>query len=76
MLTYDPTPQQHQKQALCTEAMDCKLGYALVQVMVWIHGGGLVVGGASTYDGLALSAHENVVVVTIQYRLSIWGFFR
>uniref|UniRef100_A0A8C8Z1W2 Carboxylesterase type B domain-containing protein n=1 Tax=Prolemur simus TaxID=1328070 RepID=A0A8C8Z1W2_PROSS len=45
-------------------------------VMVWIHGGGLVVGGASTYDGLALSARENVVVVTIQYRLGIWGFFR
>lgn len=44
-------------------------------VMVWIHGGGLVVGGASTYDGLALSALENVVVVTIQYRLGIWGFF-
>ncbi|XP_037671544.1 liver carboxylesterase 1 [Choloepus didactylus] len=44
-------------------------------VMVWIHGGGLLVGGASTYDGLALSAHENVVVVTIQYRLGIWGFF-
>ncbi|XP_070469775.1 liver carboxylesterase-like isoform X2 [Equus przewalskii] len=43
-------------------------------VMVWIHGGGLMVGGASTYDGLALSAHENVVVVTIQYRLGIWGF--
>ncbi|XP_021577029.2 liver carboxylesterase 1 isoform X2 [Ictidomys tridecemlineatus] len=44
-------------------------------VMVWIHGGGLVLGGASTYDGLALAAHENVVVVTIQYRLGIWGFF-
>ncbi|XP_069312579.1 liver carboxylesterase 1-like isoform X1 [Eulemur rufifrons] len=44
-------------------------------VMVWIHGGGLMVGGASTYDGLPLSAHENVVVVTIQYRLGIWGFF-
>uniref|UniRef100_A0A8C2V5V6 Carboxylic ester hydrolase n=1 Tax=Chinchilla lanigera TaxID=34839 RepID=A0A8C2V5V6_CHILA len=44
-------------------------------VMVWIHGGGLALGGASTYDGLALSAHENVVVVTIQYRLGIWGFF-
>ncbi|XP_020756180.2 liver carboxylesterase-like isoform X2 [Odocoileus virginianus] len=44
-------------------------------VMVWIHGGGLLLGGASTYDGLALSAHENVVVVTIQYRLGIWGFF-
>lgn len=47
-----------------------------VQVMVWIHGGALLLGGAATYDGLALSAHENVVVVTIQYRLGIWGFFR
>lgn len=44
-------------------------------VMVWIHGGGLVMGGASTYDGQVLAAHENVVVVTIQYRLGIWGFF-
>ncbi|XP_036043562.1 liver carboxylesterase 1-like [Onychomys torridus] len=44
-------------------------------VMVWIHGGSLVVGGASTYDGLALSAHGNVIVVVIQYRLGIWGFF-
>ncbi|XP_058383827.1 liver carboxylesterase-like isoform X2 [Diceros bicornis minor] len=43
-------------------------------VMVWIHGGGLIIGGASTYDGLPLAAHENVVVVTIQYRLGIWGF--
>ncbi|XP_005388382.1 PREDICTED: liver carboxylesterase 1-like isoform X2 [Chinchilla lanigera] len=44
-------------------------------VMVWIHGGGLLSGGASTFDGVPLSAHENVVVVTIQYRLGIWGFF-
>ncbi|XP_012409620.2 liver carboxylesterase 1, partial [Trichechus manatus latirostris] len=44
-------------------------------VMVWIHGGGLLSGGASTYDGLVLSTHEDVVVVTIQYRLGIWGFF-
>ncbi|XP_017718750.1 PREDICTED: liver carboxylesterase 1-like [Rhinopithecus bieti] len=44
-------------------------------VMVWIHGGGLMVGAASTYDGQVLAAHENVVVVTIQYRLGIWGFF-
>ena len=47
-----------------------------LQVMVWIHGGALLMGGASTYDGLVLSAHEDVVVVTIQYRLGIWGFFR
>lgn len=47
-----------------------------VQVMVWIHGGGLVLGGAPMYDGVVLAAHENVVVVAIQYRLGIWGFFR
>ncbi|XP_060248196.1 liver carboxylesterase 1-like isoform X2 [Meriones unguiculatus] len=43
-------------------------------VMVWVHGGGLLSGGASTFDGLALSTHEKVVVVVIQYRLGIWGF--
>ncbi|XP_040838506.1 cocaine esterase-like [Ochotona curzoniae] len=44
-------------------------------VMVWIHGGALVVGMASMYDGSALAAFEDVVVVTIQYRLGILGFF-
>ncbi|XP_021025946.1 acylcarnitine hydrolase-like isoform X2 [Mus caroli] len=44
-------------------------------VMVWIHGGGLCWGMASTYDGSMLAATEDVVVVTIQYRLGILGFF-
>ncbi|XP_027766306.1 fatty acyl-CoA hydrolase precursor, medium chain-like isoform X2 [Empidonax traillii] len=43
-------------------------------VFVWIHGGGLVFGAASTYDGSALAAFENVVVVTIQYRLGVLGY--
>nr|XP_014432693.1 fatty acyl-CoA hydrolase precursor, medium chain-like [Pelodiscus sinensis] len=47
----------------------------MLPVMVWIHGGGLVIGAASTYDGSALTAFENVVVVTIQYRLGILGYF-
>ncbi|XP_053345548.1 liver carboxylesterase-like [Clarias gariepinus] len=44
-------------------------------VMVWIHGGGLSIGSASTYDGSVLSAYQNVVVVLIQYRLGLFGFF-
>uniref|UniRef100_A0A8C4WSB8 Carboxylic ester hydrolase n=1 Tax=Gopherus evgoodei TaxID=1825980 RepID=A0A8C4WSB8_9SAUR len=47
----------------------------MLPVMVWIHGGALVIGAASTYDGSALSAFENVVVVTVQYRLGILGYF-
>lgn len=43
--------------------------------MVWIHGGALVLGMASMYDGSALAAFEDVVVV-IQYRLGLLGFFR
>ncbi|XP_057610150.1 pyrethroid hydrolase Ces2e-like isoform X1 [Chionomys nivalis] len=44
-------------------------------VMVWIHGGALVIGMASLYDGSMLAATEDVVVVTIQYRLGVLGFF-
>ncbi|XP_063294095.1 fatty acyl-CoA hydrolase precursor, medium chain-like [Pelobates fuscus] len=43
-------------------------------VMMFIHGGGLQLGGATFFDGAALSAYENVVTVSIQYRLAILGF--
>ncbi|XP_023565019.1 cocaine esterase-like isoform X2 [Octodon degus] len=46
-----------------------------LSVMVWIHGGALVIGTASMYDGSTLAASGNVVVVTIQYRLGVLGFF-
>ncbi|XP_003514462.1 pyrethroid hydrolase Ces2e isoform X1 [Cricetulus griseus] len=44
-------------------------------VMVWIHGGALIIGMASWYDGSMLAAIEDVVVVNIQYRLGVLGFF-
>ncbi|XP_072202209.1 fatty acyl-CoA hydrolase precursor, medium chain-like isoform X2 [Excalfactoria chinensis] len=44
-------------------------------VFVWIHGGGLAFGSASPYDGSALAAFENMVVVAVQYRLGILGYF-
>uniref|UniRef100_A0A3P8RJQ9 Carboxylic ester hydrolase n=1 Tax=Astatotilapia calliptera TaxID=8154 RepID=A0A3P8RJQ9_ASTCA len=47
---------------------------AKLPVMVWIHGGGFALGSASTYDGSALAAYQDVVVVLIQYRLGLLGF--
>jgi para-nitrobenzyl esterase len=45
-------------------------------VMVWIHGGGFTRGTANTraYDGDVL-ARKGAVIVTINYRLGIFGFF-
>jgi para-nitrobenzyl esterase len=45
-------------------------------VMVWIHGGGFTRGfsGTSSYNGEAL-ARKGAIIVTINYRLGIFGFF-
>ncbi|KAL2093730.1 hypothetical protein ACEWY4_011042 [Coilia grayii] len=48
---------------------------ARLPVMVWIHGGGYYLGGASSTDGSVLAAYQKVVVVAIQYRLGMLGFF-
>jgi para-nitrobenzyl esterase len=43
-------------------------------VMVWVHGGGFTGGAGSIYDGALLAARDHVIVVTINYRLSAFGF--
>ena len=43
-------------------------------VMIWIHPGGFSQGSSSTVDPARLSSEEEVVVVTIQYRLGALGF--
>ena len=45
-------------------------------VMMWIHGGGNVVGDAKIYDPSSLVSSQNVIVVTIQYRMGAFGWFR
>lgn len=44
--------------------------------MVWIHGGGFTSGSGSdtTFDGGNMASRGDVVVVTINYRLSTLGF--
>ncbi|MGH7841250.1 MAG: carboxylesterase family protein, partial [Candidatus Binataceae bacterium] len=43
-------------------------------VMVWIHGGGLTAGSGEFYDPTPL-VKRGVIVVTINYRLGLLGFF-
>ncbi|KAK8028501.1 hypothetical protein PG991_005557 [Apiospora marii] len=45
-------------------------------VMVWIHGGGLKSGSASMtrHDGTSFAAHQDVVVLSLNYRLGPFGF--
>ncbi|ESN89863.1 hypothetical protein HELRODRAFT_120724, partial [Helobdella robusta] len=48
-----------------------------LSVMIWIYGGGFYSGTSSLtmYDGKSLAASNGVIVVTINYRVGIWGFF-
>jgi para-nitrobenzyl esterase len=45
-------------------------------VMVWLHGGGFAngSGGAAMYDGAALARQGDVVIVTLNHRLNIFGY--
>ncbi len=43
-------------------------------VMFWIHGGGNTIGTANTYPASRLAGGEQVVVVTINYRLGFLGW--
>lgn len=45
-------------------------------VLVWIHGGGFTTGAGSIpwYSGVAMAARDDVVVVSVNYRLGALGF--
>ena len=53
-----------------------KLADKKVPVMVWIHGGGNIIGSANTYYPSHIVANHEVVVVTVNYRMSNLGWFR
>ncbi len=44
-------------------------------VVVWIHGGGFFMGAGANYDARRLAERGDVVVVTVNYRLGVFGYF-
>ncbi len=50
-------------------------GEARLPVMLWIHGGGNTIGDALVYDASLLATGQDVIVVTIHYRLGVLGWF-
>jgi para-nitrobenzyl esterase len=72
----DPRPIDEDCLYLNVWTPQSSAGAALLPVMVWIHGGGYVLGssGLPPYIGAPLAA-ESVVVVSINYRLGHLGFF-
>jgi len=53
-----------------------KAGAGKRPVMVWLHGGGFSFGSANDkyYDGAGLAANEDVVVVSLNHRLNVFGY--
>ena len=50
-------------------------GRARLPVMVWIHGGGNSVGSSAVYDGSRLALAHGMIVVTVHYRVGVFGWF-
>ena len=74
MVFHDPGPSEDCLTLNVWTPADAKPGG--LPVMVWIFGGGFAAGGTSEsrQDGQFL-AHKDVVVVSMNYRLGIFGFF-
>ncbi|XP_063408489.1 cholinesterase 1-like [Mytilus trossulus] len=52
-----------------------KVDTELLPVLLFIHGGSNVVGMGAMLDGDILAAHEEIIVITFNYRLDVLGFY-
>src|SRR5580700_9516829 len=78
------TPGHTCTQGRATDSEDCLFlnvytpsnanAHSRLPVFVWIHGGALVNGAGSDYDPSVMVANNDIIVVTINYRLGSLGF--
>lgn len=52
------------------------IGHGKLPVMVWLHGGAFLSGSAADYDMTKMAQKANAVIVSINYRVGAFGFFR
>lgn len=77
MWNFNPKPgdaMQGSEDCLFLNIYTPRVGGARKPVMVWIHGGGFVTGAGGDYDPHLLAERQDVIVVTINYRLGALGF--
>jgi para-nitrobenzyl esterase len=58
------------------DAKNIPRGDDRLPVMLWFHGGGHTIGEGGFYNGGNLAATQNVIVITMNYRLGPFGWFR
>ncbi|XP_070550993.1 cocaine esterase-like [Ptychodera flava] len=74
----NPFPEAQSEDCLYLNVYSPVTNSTNLPVMVWIHGGGFSRGSATNdgmYDGTALAAIGDVIVVSLNYRLFALGFF-
>lgn len=76
LLSDDPALRYQSEDCLGLVLSTPKLDEKKRPVIVWVHGGGLTVGGANeaTTDGANFTARGDVVFVSLQYRLGTLGW--
>ncbi|MBO1330466.1 carboxylesterase/lipase family protein [Streptomyces sp. VRA16 Mangrove soil] len=53
---------------------DAQVRHKRLPVLFWIHGGSLKTGSGNGHDGSQIAESQNAVVVSINYRLGVFGF--
>lgn len=73
---YAERPEAQSEDCLILNVWTPALDHKKRAVMFWIHGGGFSIGSGSSpwYDGTNLARKQDVVVVTINHRLNVFGY--
>jgi para-nitrobenzyl esterase len=69
-----PLPQSEDCLFLNVYAPATATPHSRLPVFLWIHGGALVTGTGADYDPSVMVAENNIIVVTINYRLGALGW--